>query len=130
MTGRALPEWWGKTPDTPVPERVQRRAFDAYAGRDYLTGREIGPGDIWQIEHIKALCNGGENRESNLAPVLVDSHREKTRADVAEKNKVERIRRKHLGIKPKQFRPIPGSKASPFKHKLGRFGRDAWERRA
>jgi 5-methylcytosine-specific restriction protein A len=99
VTGRSLPEWRGRTADTAVPERVQRRVFDAWAGRCYLSGREIDPvRDIWQIEHVKALCNGGENRESNLAPALVEPHQIKTRADRAEKDKVERIRRKHLGL--------------------------------
>lgn len=105
MTGRSIPEWMGKTPDSPVPERVKRRVFDLWGGRCYLSGLEIQPGDIWQIEHVKALCNGGQNRESNLAPVLVEPHREKTRADIADKNKVERVRRKHLGIH-KSARPM------------------------
>jgi hypothetical protein len=122
MTGRAIPEWIGKTPDTAVPERVQRRVFDAYAGRCYLSGAEIRAGDVWQIEHIKALCNGGENRESNLAPVLVEPHREKTRRDRAEKDKVESVRRKHLGIRDARRRIIPGSRLSPFKQRLGPRG--------
>lgn len=130
MTGRSVPEWIGKTPDSPVPERVSRRVFDAYGGRCYLTGRTIDPvRDEWHIEHKIALCNGGRNAESNLAPALVEPHRIKTRADRSEKDKVERVRRKHLGIHKSTSRPIPGSRNSPFKHRLGKFGREAWERR-
>lgn len=121
MAGRAIPEWIGRTPDTPAPERVRRRVFDAWGGRCYLTHREILPGDIWQVEHIKALCNGGENRESNLAPALVEPHKEKTRRDRAEKDKVERVRRKHLGIRTKR-RAMPGSRLSPWKCRLGPRG--------
>ena len=57
------------------------------------------PSDYWEIEHKTALCNGGEHRETNMAPALRDAHRIKTRADLSEKAKVDRIRKRHLGIK-------------------------------
>lgn len=99
---RALPEWIGKTPDSPAPPRVRARVFLAYDGRCHWSGRKIGPGDEWDLDHVRALINGGENRESNLAPILRGkSHKEKTAADVAEKSKVARIRAKHLGVYPK-----------------------------
>jgi 5-methylcytosine-specific restriction endonuclease McrA len=60
------------------------------------------PGDAYDFDHIIALCNGGENRESNIALALREKHRAKTAKDVAEKSKVARIRAKHLGLaKPK-----------------------------
>jgi hypothetical protein len=60
------------------------------------------PGDAWDLDHIRALINGGENREGNLAPILHGRpHKEKTALDVAEKAKVARLRAKHLGIYPK-----------------------------
>lgn len=117
QTGRSVPEWKGKTPDTAVPPRVRRRVFDAYSGRCYLTGREILPGDIWQLEDKVALINGGENRESNKAPVLVEPHREKTRRDVAIKSKVARVRNKHLGIHHSRH-PLSGGRLSKWKRKV------------
>ena len=101
MTARTVPEWRGATPDTRAPARVRLRVFEAHGGRCYLSGRKIMPGDVWELDHIKALINGGENIESNLAPALKDAHREKTNADVAEKAKVNRVRLKHLGAWPK-----------------------------
>lgn len=95
---RAVSEWIGSSPDAKVPPRVRLRVFDRYGGFDYWSGRKIMPGDIWQLDHIIALCNGGENRESNLAPLMLEKHKEKTALDVAEKAKVDRIRKKHLGI--------------------------------
>jgi 5-methylcytosine-specific restriction endonuclease McrA len=83
---RALPEWCGKTPDTPVPPRVRLRVFEAYGGKCYLSGRKIMAGDKWEVEHIIAIINGGENREKNLAPALKDAHREKTAEDLATKS--------------------------------------------
>ena len=106
MTGRAVPEWIGSSPDAAVPARVRLRVFERHGGKCHLTGRKIMAGDPWDLDHIKALCNGGEHRESNLAPALRDKHREKTAEDVAEKSKTYRMRAKHLGIWPKPKRKL------------------------
>ena len=99
---RSVQEWFGKTPDTPVPPRVKIRVFDAFEGRCHWSGRKIFAGDKWDVDHVQALINGGENRESNLAPILRDRmHKQKTDRDVAAKSKVARIRAKHLGVRPK-----------------------------
>lgn len=103
---REVEEWIGKHDDQSIPPRVRLRVFNRYAGVCYLSGRKITPSDKWEIEHIKALCNGGEHRESNFAPVLADKHKEKTKADVAEKSKVARIRAKHLGLHKRNGRKI------------------------
>ena len=100
---RSVPEWIGATPDAKIPPRVRLRVFERHGGICHLSKRKIQPGEIWQLDHIIALVNGGEHRESNLAPALDNPHKEKTAADVAEKAKIDRIRKKHLGIdtKPK-----------------------------
>lgn len=129
MSGRAVKEWIGKSADSAIPPRVSLRVLELHNHRCYLSGVEIREGDHWQVEHRLALSLGGENRESNLAPVLIEPHKIKTRADMKLKAKGARIRKKRFGLaKPKQI--MPGSRRSPWKHKLGRFGRDAWERRA
>jgi hypothetical protein len=131
MIGRAVPEWRGRTPNTPAPPRVRRRVFDHWGGRCHLTGVEINVGDVWELEHIKALSLGGLNVESNLAPALIEPHKAKTALDVKAKAKIARIRNKHLGIHKSGHRPINGSRRSDFKHRLdGKFGgRGSWERR-
>ena len=96
---RSIPEWIGKTPNTPVPPRVKVRVFEAYDGRCYLSGVKIQPGMKWEVEHKLALCLGGQNRENNLAPALVEAHKAKTAQDVGMKSKADRIRMKHLGLK-------------------------------
>lgn len=116
MTARSVPEWIGKTPDTKPPPHVRLRIFDAHKGRCYLSGLKIEAGQPWELDHIKALINGGENRESNLAPALKDKHRAKTAVDVAEKAKVARIRSKHIGAKPRSR--FPGSRQSALKKKI------------
>lgn len=114
---RSTPEWIGKTDDTPAPPRVRLRVFEAHGGICHLTGRKIGPGDQWDLDHVQALCNGGENRESNLAPALRAAHREKTAQDVAVKSKDRRVKAKHLGIHESKA-PLPGGKKSKLKRKV------------
>lgn len=114
---RAVPEWIGATPDAKVPPRVRLRIFEREGGRCHISGRKIMPGEPWDLDHGVALINGGEHRESNLFPALRDKHREKTRADVAEKARTARKRKAHLGIKPAKrplqsrgFAKAPGQK--------------------
>jgi len=106
MTGRSTPEWIGASPDSPIPPRVRARVFLAHDGICHISKRKIRPGEAWQCDHVKALINDGENRESNLAPALVQPHKEKTKADVAEKVIIARKRAKHIGTWPKSKRKI------------------------
>jgi 5-methylcytosine-specific restriction enzyme A len=96
---RTVPEWIGKTPDARVPARVRLRVFEAHGGRCHISGRKIMAGEPWDLDHVVALVNGGEHRESNLAPALRDKHRAKTAADVAEKAAVYAKRAAHVGAK-------------------------------
>lgn len=105
---RSVPEWIGATPDTPVPPRVKLRVFERHGGRCHISGRKIMAGDVWECDHVKAIRNGGENRETNLAPALKDKHREKTDEDVDERVRIDRIRAKHLGTWPKSKAKIAG----------------------
>jgi len=105
-TSRSVPEWIGKTPDTPAPPRVRIRVFERHGGKCHISGIKILAGDEWDMEHIKPLHRGGENRESNLAPALRQAHREKTKLEMADKAKADRIRAKHLGVYPKSRNPI------------------------
>lgn len=108
---RAVAEWRGKTPDARVPPRVRLRVLEAYDRKCYLTGREIRPGDAWELEHVVALILGGEHRERNLAPALVAPHKRKTAAEMKVKAKIADIAKAAYGIAgPKQrivSRPFP-----------------------
>jgi len=102
---REIPEWVGKTDDDKIPHRVRARVFLRHNGVCHLSGRKIRPSDAWDLDHIIALVNGGEHRESNLAPALRDKHREKTAQDVKQKAKDDRVRKRHMGIKkPRSIR--------------------------
>ena len=103
---RKVDEWIADHPDQAIPKAVRLRVFARYGGRCYLSGRVIRPGDRWEIEHVIALANGGQHRESNMAPALVDAHKEKTKADASIRAKINRVRAKHLGIYPRTKRPL------------------------
>lgn len=118
MTGRAVPEWIGSHPDAKIPPRVLLRVFLRFDGRCQCgCKRKIGTGEAWQADHRIALVNNGPHSESNLQPVLVEHHKNKTADDVAEKSKTARKRMKHYGIK-KSGRPMPGSKASGIRKRM------------
>lgn len=114
---RSVPEWIGATPDAKIPPRVKVRVFERHGGVCHLSGRVIRAGETWDCDHVKALVNGGEHRESNLAPALTKPHREKTAQDVKEKAIVYRKKAKNLGVK-KSKQTMPGSKASKFKKRM------------
>jgi hypothetical protein len=120
VTGRATPEWIGKSPDTPIPDYVKLRIWDREQGRCYLTGRKLRAGE-YDFEHVIALANwtgdGHGNRESNIRLAYRPAHREKTRQDVAAKAKSDRVRKKHVGIK-KPKHPMPGSRASGWRRRM------------
>jgi 5-methylcytosine-specific restriction enzyme A len=117
MTGRSVPEWIGKTPDSKIPARVRLRVFERFNGICQETGRKIQAGDEWDCDHERALTNGGENRESNLRPVLREAHRKKTARDSAQKKKDTRVRKKQLGLHETRW-PMQGGKKSKWKKKL------------
>jgi 5-methylcytosine-specific restriction protein A len=103
VTGRTVPEWVGKTPDSKVPPHVRLRIFERAGGRCHIAKRKIRSGEPWDAEHVIALADwageGHGNRESNLAPALRDKHREKTSAEATARATVRRKKAKSLGIK-------------------------------
>lgn len=113
---REVPEWIGKDDGTDIPKRVKLRIYFRYGGVCqicFAKEKILGP----EYDHRVAIINGGQHRESNLVPVHPKCHKAKTRTDVAEKSATARTQAHHIGIK-KSKRPMPGSRASPFKKKM------------
>ena len=97
---RSVPEWIGKTHDTPIPMRVKFRVFTRCKGAcQGNCGRKLTPADKWDCDHIQALINGGENRESNLQVLCSWCHKKKTKQDIKVKAKTQRMAKKHVGIR-------------------------------
>jgi hypothetical protein len=119
---RSVKEWAGKNDDTPVPARVRLRVFERCLGRCHKCLRPIGPAEKWTCEHLTAIINGGVNAEPNLRLTCCNCLPAKNAADVAEKAKVARSRKKHLGI-TKSKRPLsaPNPKAWKYDWQAGRY---------
>lgn len=96
---RATQEWIAKHDDQKIPDYVRLRVFNKFDGVCYLSRRKIRAGETWELEHVTALCNGGQHRESNFAPALCAPHKEKTKADRAMKAKNDKVRKSHFGIR-------------------------------
>ena len=114
---RKVEEWIGATDDTAIPARVKLRVFQKHGGECAICTLHIRGKLLPAYDHITALINGGQNRESNLQLLCVPCHAIKTGKDVAEKAKVARKRAKHLGI-ARTKRPFPGSKASGLRKRM------------
>jgi len=103
---RERPEWVAAHPDQAIPKVVRARIWEREGGRCYLSGRKINPGEAFEYEHVIAIANGGEHRESNIRLALKDRHREKTSDDAALTAKIRRQHLKHIGAWPKSKTPL------------------------
>lgn len=112
---RTLKEWIGKTDDTPIPPRVKVRVFGIFRGCCAACTNRIGGKLLARYDHKISLINDGENRENNIQLLCNWCHDNKTVVDVLLKALVYRKKAKHIGIKLKHSRPIPGSRASGLK---------------
>ena len=76
------------------------------------------PGMVPEYDHIKALVNGGEHRESNIQILCEICHLHKTGSDVAIKSKTYEKRLKHVGIKKKKRSGFSTNRDGKFKRKM------------
>lgn len=119
QTGRSVPEWIGKTPDSVPSDKVRLRVLFTFKNRCAGCGAEIRGGVPWTCDHTIAVINGGQNRETNLRPICNKvCLRPKDRADVAEKSQVFHKRAAHFGLRRHKGRPMPGSRASGLKKRM------------
>lgn len=116
---RSLPEWVGKTADTPAPPRVRVRVFQRTGGCCHVCTRKIAAGDRWECDHVVAVINGGANRESNLAPICGNCHPAKTADDVSTKSKTYRMAAKAAGVKRKGRSSFQTNRDGAWKAKIG-----------
>ena len=86
-------------PASAPPPHVRLRIFERCDGICHIARRKIRAGEPWDLEHIKPLWDGGENRETNLAPALKDKHARKTAEEATARAEGRRKKSKHHGIK-------------------------------
>lgn len=83
------------------------------------------PNEAWELEHVIAFELTRDDTDENLRPAHVKCHKAKTKDDVRAISKAKRVSAKHLGAKKPVRNPLPGSKGSKFKSKIG----GGWEPR-
>jgi 5-methylcytosine-specific restriction protein A len=115
---RAVPEWIGKTDDTPAPPRVRLRVWDRCEGKCHRCARKIPTGDAWILEHLIALINGGENRERNLCLTCSWCKPIKDAEDVAVKAETYRVRSKHILPSEQKRSSFGTNRNSKFKKRM------------
>lgn len=110
---RKVKPWVGKTDNSKPSPKVRQRIFDKENGVCHVCKLPILSTDRWDLDHVIALINGGDNAEHNLKPAHWPCHKDKTKRDVAEKSKVAKVRQKHLGIKAEK-KKIPSRPKETF----------------
>lgn len=114
---RSVKEWIATHDDQAIPDRVKLRIWIREGGRCHLTRKQIRPGDKYQFEHKKSLAHGGEHRESNIFLALDAPHKIKSAEERRQQAKSDRIRKRHLGFKPKgrkiPYRKFDGTPVDP-----------------
>lgn len=123
---RSVKEWIGRSDDAAIPPRVKDRIARRQDDCCERCKRKIGGKLRAEFDHVVPLVIGGRHAESNLSLLCHECHAKKTKLDVKLKAKVARVRKRELGIKKPKGRPMPGTRASGWKHKIG----GGWERRA
>lgn len=74
--------------------------------------------ELYECHHVFPVGMGGDNRPFNLQMMPKAEHRERTnKMDISAVAKHKRMERKRAGEK-RPSRPIPGSKASPWRKRL------------
>ena len=115
--GRSTEEWIGKTADEPFPPRVRLRILHRYMDRCARCGREVRPGTHFTCDHIIAIINGGQNRETNGQPLCDWCNAAKNASDVTDKRKVANVSKKAYGLKQSR-NPIPGGRRTKWRRRM------------
>lgn len=106
--------------------KKRAQLFLDHAGTCVICGVKIYPdrGQKWHVEHIIPLADytgtGDPNGLDNLGPAHDHCARGKTSKEANSRGKMRRQGMKHLGVKKeRRGPPMPGSRASRYKKKIG-----------
>lgn len=99
-------------------ERV--RLFEKSGGRCHICEQLIQAGQAWDLEHIKAVADGGGEEDDNLGPAHIKCHRPKTSAEATVRAKTRRMHANHIGASGpgRGASPLPCGRRSNFKKTL------------
>jgi 5-methylcytosine-specific restriction protein A len=85
---RSVEEWVGSSDDAKIPDRVRVRVKVRANDCCQNCGHRVRYGG--EVDHTKALVNGGENREGNLRFLCKNCHAAKSQQDVALKSRAHK----------------------------------------
>lgn len=111
--------------DAATKKAARKRANGFCEGKG--CGAALGPQNPGEVDHIEECWEGGDNSLGN-AQVLgrkCGCHPKKTAEAAARRAKADRQKARHEDTKPKPSRPLPGTRASGWRHKMT----GEWERR-
>lgn len=101
-----------------ISTRERVRLFQLHDGICHLCGGKIAVGERWEVSHDIPLELGGADDDANRKPAHYRCHRTHTATvDAPNIARAKRREAKHIGAK-RSSRPMPGSKASPWKRKM------------
>lgn len=75
------------------------KIFRDAGGICHICELRIQSGQKWDVEHVRALCLGGKDDQSNWKPAHVACHKTKTKHDIGQKSKADRQGWFHMGIR-------------------------------
>lgn len=78
---------------------------------------KLYPGNL-EYDHIVSCEMGGDNSLENCQALCKTHHRWKTKGDMKTIAKARRVSDRHIGIKVRKGRPIPGSRGSGLRKKM------------
>lgn len=108
------------------PKAVKIAAFQRSNGHcECGCGVKIIAGDGPEYDHRVPVALGGDNSLENCLVKRKRCHLKKTIEQRPAIDKARRGHEKRINARPKHSRPLPGSKASGWKHKMS----GEWERR-
>lgn len=80
----------------------------------------------YNVDHIIPCWEGGKGEVDNGRIICLPCHRDKSSEEGRLTQQADKKGRKDRGLRKAQFRPLPGTRASGWKAKIG----GEWERRA
>ena len=106
-----------------ITSKERAEIFLRESGVCHICLQVIRPGEEWDVSHPEesgSLWAGGSDDRALLKPAhRRKCHWEHTKKEAAQKATEARKREKFLGAKQRKGRPMPGSRDSPWKAKIG-----------
>lgn len=94
----------------------------ANGGRCYLSGVKISAGNVWDVEHVIPLAQGGTNDLANLKPALASAHKVKSAEDATNTARAKRRAGEtcqgHRQPIPARVNPWPAKGSRGFSRKV------------